>query len=56
MFCRDILNIIASFLGSIEDVIHLHHLNATSRKNTYNITLNTNKILPDFIYTNFKIT
>lgn len=56
MFCEDILYIIASFLNKLRDVISLHNTCKICRTCKFNITLQTKKIVPNFIYDDYNIT
>lgn len=55
MFCKDIFDIIGSFLYNLKDIIALRNVNKITRKCKYNITLYTRRVLPKFIYNDFNI-
>lgn len=55
MNCVDILHIVASFLGSIKDIISLHCVNKQSYDCRYNVILDGRKKIKPFIYEQYNI-
>lgn len=55
MLCKDIFEIIGSYLCSLNDVISLHNVNKVTRSCKYDIFINTRRRLPEFIYNDYNI-
>lgn len=55
MFCKDIINIIGSYLYSLNDIIAFHNVNKLTRQCKYDVTLYTRRKIPNFVYDEFNI-